>query len=672
MTDAPEPDVYRRDGTLLRKVSYDLRGKPVSLENGTGESVTLTYDANAQIDSVTLPDFGGVSDVLDVVMDGRGQLLSVTKVYPDGPGTTQYTYDANGNRLSIVDPRNQVMSFTYDTLGRMLTYTDKLGHTVGYTYDEAGRELTRTNRNGETLTRTFDAAGRLATMSGTGVDRELEYDALGRPVFAREGAHVTEQDWDERGVTDVRVYGTNGIGHADVAWEVGNDAAGRLVSLVGPIAGADVAMEAVHTYDSRGRLAGIDEAKLGQFSMGYDVAGRMTSLERPGGVVTTTTYDTSDRTLGMRTVDALGALIHEITTTYDDRGIPQTQTDQEGTHVYSHDQRGRLIGVDHPAGAQFGDETYEYDQAERRIASHRDPVSEVVYDDGDRLLQDATYTYAYDDEGRRISRTDRVSGAVTTYGYSVLDQLVALEEGGARWEFVYDARELRVLVRQEFGGVEAYGESFVYDLNGTVRATYDTSGNRTAAYLAGFGFGEVLARFDGSDSELALRDRLGTTVGWLGAGSPPALTVRDSYGVRDSTAVVVPFGYTGHAEDPTGLVWGRARCLAPPTGTWVSEDVVVMQPRNSYVWNIPTALTDQTGTSEGMEYGLVKIAARCGVVAGIAAVVVYAYTDADPYMIGPPIAVGCVVRNIQPDEAVGATVLTAIIVNTIKNVGRSR
>ncbi len=33
--------------------------------------------------------------------------------------------------------------------------------------------------------RTYDTAGRLATMSGTGVDWELQYDALGRLVRAQ-------------------------------------------------------------------------------------------------------------------------------------------------------------------------------------------------------------------------------------------------------------------------------------------------------------------------------------------------------------------------------------------------------------------------------------------------------------------------------------------------------
>ena len=76
------------------------------------------------------------------------------------------------------------------------------------------------------------------------------------------------------------------------------------------------------------------------------------------------------------TMNAPDALVHEILTAYDARGLPQTQTDAE-------------------------------------------------------------FTYGYDAEGRRISQTDRV-----------------------------------------------YGEAFVYDLNGTVRATYDTSGQMTAQYLA--------------------------------------------------------------------------------------------------------------------------------------------------------------------------------------------
>jgi len=68
-----------------------------------------------------------------------------------------------------------------------------------------------------------------------------------------------------------------------------------------------------------------------------------------------------------------------------------------------------------------------------------------------------------------------------------------------------------------------------------------------------------------------------------------SLTARDLYGVRALTPTgVVPFGYTGHAEDPTGLTWGRARCYAPRTGGWTGEDPVFTEPRYAYVGGSPS------------------------------------------------------------------------------------
>lgn len=123
------------------------------------------------------------------------------------------------------------------------------------------------------------------------------------------------------------------------------------------------------------------------------------------------------------------------------------------------------------------------------------------------------------------------------------------------------------------------------------------TGNLNAAYLAGFGFGEVLARVDGGSTEaFALRDRLGTTVGWLDdRGGVAALTVRDASGVRGATASVVPFGYTGHAEDPTGWVWGRARYLEGRRGSWLADDSVFDEPRVLYAHGGPSWGTDPTG-----------------------------------------------------------------------------
>jgi RHS repeat-associated protein len=357
---------------------------------------------------------------------------------------------------------------------------------------------------------------------------------------------------------------------------MGYDPAGRLVDLVTP------GMTATHGYDARGRLAA-----LNGFGFEYDDAGRISALNRPNGVTTFYEYNAA----GQNT--AIDSGVHAIFTAYDERALPVSMTDQEGVHGYEHDVLGRLIAVDHPLGAAFADEAYSYDAADRRTSNGAE------YDEADRLIEDADFTYTYDDEGRRTSRTAKAGGALTTYEWNVLDQLVALEEGMVRWEYTYDARDLRVRVSNDAG----YDERFVYDANGTVRATFDGSGTLSASYLAGFGFGELLA--EGGGERYALRDRLGSTAAWLTAtGQVEAHVVRDAYGVRQApTESVEPFGYTGHAEDPSGLVWARARYLDPSIGRFVTEDSVQSEPRYCYAGSRPTTSSDPTGMAEAIQAG---------------------------------------------------------------------
>jgi len=262
-----------------------------------------------------------------------------------------------------------------------------------------------------------------------------------------------------------------------------------------------------------------------------------------------------------------------------------------------------LVSVDHPPTSVFSDEAYTYDVAGRRTSTATDPAAQVVHDNADRLVQDATYTYAYDLEGRLTSRTHRVTSATTAYTYNALGRLVSVSDGGVTWQFLYDGWGNRVLVSSDAG----YSESFVFGPDEMVRATYDASGTRTATYIPGPTARSLLARTDAAGSvESAVQDRLSSTVAFLdSAGQVSQHLKRDGFGVPDGLPTEVrPFGFAGHSEDPTGLVWGRARYYAPSMGTWLSEDSILTEPPYSYVHNSPLSLVDPLGNGPAREYAL--------------------------------------------------------------------
>ena len=99
-------------------------------------------------------------------------------------GTTEYSYDANGN-ITRIQNGSETQEFTYDALGQLIAYTDADGNGYAYTYQN-GNILTAT-KNSETYhTYAYADTGwsDLLTAFDGGA---ITYDNIGNPLTYHDG-----------------------------------------------------------------------------------------------------------------------------------------------------------------------------------------------------------------------------------------------------------------------------------------------------------------------------------------------------------------------------------------------------------------------------------------------------------------------------------------------------
>jgi RHS repeat-associated protein len=254
-------------------------------------------------------------------------------------------------------------------------------------------------------------------------------------------------------------------------------------------------------------------------------------------------------------------------------------------------------------------EDYAYDGEGNWVASHLSAV--YASNDHNQLLEDDSYTYAYDAKGNRVSRTAKAGGAVETYTYDSQNRLVGYA-GSTTATYAYDALDRRIAKT-----VDGVVEAFIYDPWSATSTTANdavldfTNGTLTRRWLHGPQTDEPLAfesyttsTTPGTGTARDLHaDRLGNILRLVepATGTVAATYDYDSFGNRTQTGTLDQrYGFTGREHDAeSGLIYFRARHYDAGTGTFLQRDPIGFAGGDlnlyAYVENNPLNWTDPSG-----------------------------------------------------------------------------
>ena len=250
-------------------------------------------------------------------------------------------------------------------------------------------------------------------------------------------------------------------------------------------------------------------------AIGYDSYGERSSYAAKFGTATTLFSTSYVR-------DALGRI------------ATKTEIVQGATHnyAYTYDAPGRLKTVTKDGATT----TYTYDADGNRLGASSSGTSVTgSYDAQDRLLTYGTLSYTYGPAGEVLSKTDSATGAVTTYTYDALGNLVRVVLPG---DYVIQYT------------LDAAGRRVAKSVNGQLRQAWlYRDSTRPVAELDASG--AVVARFVYADNAIAdtsaldsLNDRLG-----LSSGSPVTAVVgAPAYVVQGGQTLRVIADHLGSAR----------------------------------------------------------------------------------------------------------------------------
>ena len=452
--------------------AYDAAGRQVAVRAPSpagGTSVTITaYDSLGR--AVT-----AIANCSDVITPANWWQCTGTATPSASVNVvTTYAYDGAGNRVAVTAPDPSATSgsstattttrYAYDTANRLCRVLENAGLDLQSLADPCSTAVTGTATTNVSTRYTYDAAGRLATMvDGNGHTTAYGYDSRGRMTTLQDadpGSTPLVWSYDDvagtksqRNRTDTRPGPVFSAGWA-------YDGAGRLVSRT-YLDSAGATRTTAYTYDAAGFLASASDG-ASSIAAVNDRLGRPVTVTVSGDAAATTTYSYSF--------------------------TAPARTDASGAYTMQVDAFGRLTSLTDPIhGSPFtwaygpGGQVQTFTMPNGNAASY-------AYDALGRLLASATgarasYTYAYNQAGSRLSEASAVTGdpanGTATFAYDQLGRLTGYALPGIRalgstWQAVPNRDSLTV-----DGVPSAQGFSAANRPN-TSGYTFDADGRMTA------------------------------------------------------------------------------------------------------------------------------------------------------------------------------------------------
>ncbi|MBR4108919.1 MAG: hypothetical protein IKK41_01140, partial [Oscillospiraceae bacterium] len=390
------------DGTISKKIvkfNTDVNSKdawqyasgPIVADKAyTYYAIDCLYDYNANtvfFDGIQLfkEEFGS-----SYTYDGDGNVISVRDLQGK---TTNYEYNTNGDLTKILQDNKAKMTYTYDNYHNVTRAVSEEGIVYEFTYDTYGNNTSVAIVSGDGSKITTSAA---YTQDGNRMVSST--DALGNVTKYSYNANTNMLEWVQYpNDTD----GTEGEDIWDTRTHYSYDSMYRLTY-------ADVDTNyssyfyADYCYDSYGYLCWIETIST-WYDFYYGDFGLRTSVEIGGYTLAEYSY-TDDRNYYLETLDYGNG--DSIQYEYDDMGRVTKQTYEDGeTVTYQYDNNGALATVtDSETGIKT---TYYYDFTDRvmKYVESGDGYSHCV-------------GYEYDQLNNLTSIVDTINGTTRTTSYS--------------------------------------------------------------------------------------------------------------------------------------------------------------------------------------------------------------------------------------------------------------